>query len=75
MEQSDKGGNFIGWVYFEGKNLSVSLVTEGLSRVLPHAERSVHGKELFECEEKAKVARKKIWKVSQSTCDRHVMVM
>lgn len=63
VEQSDKGGNFIGWLYVEGKNLSVSLVTEGLSRVLPHAERSVHGKELFECEEKARVARKKIWKV------------
>lgn len=63
MESSDKGGNFIGWLYFEGKNLSTSLVSEGLSRVLPQAERSVHAKELFENAEKARAARKKLWKV------------
>ena len=26
MESVDKGGNFIGWLYIEGKNLSLSLV-------------------------------------------------
>ena len=33
VEASDKGGNFIGWLYIEGKNLSVTLVEvrEGLS--------------------------------------------
>lgn len=65
VEQSDKGGNFIGWLHFEGKNLSVALVLEGLSKVLPQAERSVHAKELFDSEEKARVARKKIWKVGR----------
>ena len=63
VESSDKGGNLIGWMYVDGKNLSVSLVTEGLSKVLPHADRSVHAKDLFDAEEKARVARKKIWKV------------
>lgn len=68
MESSDKGGNFIGWLHYEGRNLSVALVAEGLSKVLPQAERSVHARELFENEEKAKAARKKIWKVSVSLC-------
>ncbi len=63
VESSDKGGNLIGWLYYEGKNLSISLVAEGLSKVLPQAERSVHAKELFDNEEKARTARKKIWKV------------
>ena len=26
VEACDKGGNFIGWLYTEGKNLSVELV-------------------------------------------------
>ena len=63
MEAVDKGGNFIGWLYSEGKNLSVMLVDEGLSKVLPQAERSSHGKSLFDAEEKAKVAKKNLWKV------------
>ena len=65
VEQSDKGGNFIGWLFFEGKNLSISLVSEGLCKVLPHAQRSLHGKELFECEDMARAARKRIWKVRE----------
>ena len=75
VESSDKGGNFIGWLYFEGKNLSVSLVTEGLSKVLPHAERSVHAKDLFEAEEKARAAKKKIWKVRTYVCVRQMWRM
>ena len=63
VEQCDKGGNFIGWLYYDGKNLSTSLVSEGLCKLLPQAERSVHAKELFDMEEKAKAARKKLWKV------------
>lgn len=61
VEASDKGGNFIGWLYIEGKNLSVTLVEEGLSKVLPQAERSPHGKLLFELEDKAKAAKKGVW--------------
>ena len=34
---------------------------EGLSKVLPQAERSSYGKELFDVEEKARAARKNVW--------------
>jgi len=61
VENVDKGGNFIGWLYIEGKNLSITLVEEGLSKVLPQAERSSYGKELFDVEEKARAARKNVW--------------
>ena len=45
VETMDKGGNFIGWLYVDGVNHSVTLVEEGLSKVrtmnnlthLPHA--------------------------------------
>ena len=26
MESTDKGGNFVGWLYVDGKNLSLLLV-------------------------------------------------
>ena len=26
VDACDKGGNFIGWIYYEGRNLSLSLV-------------------------------------------------
>ena len=31
VEACDKGGNFIGWLYVEGKNLSVELVAVRLA--------------------------------------------
>lgn len=65
----DKGGNFIGWLSVEGKNLSVMLVEEGLCKVLPQAERLTFGKSLFDAEEKAKESKKNIWEVSQGILD------
>ena len=50
----DKGGNFIGWLYVDGLNLSVALVEEGLSKVHVTAERSSHFKALQHAETKAK---------------------
>ena len=50
----DKGGNFIGWLYIDGVNLSVSLVEEGLAKVHFTAERSSHFKALQHAETKAK---------------------
>jgi len=38
-----------------------SHMQEGLSKVLPQAERSSYGKELFDVEEKARAARKNVW--------------
>ena len=63
VDAVDKGGNFIGWLSIEGKNLSVMLVEEGLCKVLPQAERLAFGKSLFDSEEKAKEAKKNIWEV------------
>ena len=57
VETMDKGGNFIGWLYVDGVNHSVSLVEEGLSKVHFTAERSSHYKTLLAAEEKAKSAK------------------
>ena len=64
MDAVDKGGNFIGWLSIEGKNLSVLLVEEGLCKVLPQAERLTFGKALFDAEEKAREAKKNLWEVT-----------
>ena len=50
----DKGGNFIGWLYVDGVNLSVALVEEGFAKVHFTAERSSHFKALQHAETKAK---------------------
>lgn len=39
----------------------ITHMQEGLSKVLPQAERSSYGKELFDVEEKARAARKNVW--------------
>ena len=54
VEAMDKGGNFIGWLYVDGVNLSVALVEEGLAKVHFTAERSSHFKALQHAETKAK---------------------
>lgn len=37
----DRGGNFIGWLYVEGRNLTQLLVEEGLGKVHASADRWV----------------------------------
>jgi len=54
VEAMDKGGNFIGWLYIDGVNLSVALVEDGLAKVHFTAERSSHAKSLQHAETKAK---------------------
>ena len=54
VEAMDKGGNFIGWLFVDGINLSVSLVEEGLAKVHFTAERSNHYKTLQMAEARAK---------------------
>ena len=63
VDAVDKGGNFIGWLSVDGKNLSILLVEEGLCKVLPQAERLTFGRALFDAEEKAREARKNLWEV------------
>ena len=57
VETIDKGGNFIGWLYVDGINLSIALVEEGLAKVHFTAERSSHYKALVEAETKAKESK------------------
>ena len=52
-------------MFVDGKNLAVLLLEAGLCKVFAlSAERSQYGKSLFEAEEIAKNARKKLWEVS-----------
>jgi len=62
VDNIDKGGNFIGWMFIDNVNLSLSLVEAGLSKVHFTAERSSYYKELITVEENAKNARKGVWK-------------
>ena len=58
----DKGGNFIGWLFVEGKNLSVELVSKGLSKVHVTAESSSYYQGLHSAEMGAKQQKLNIWK-------------
>ena len=53
----DKGGNFIGWLFTDSLNLSVSLVEEGLSKVHFTAEKSNYYQTLVTAESNAKKRR------------------
>ena len=57
----DKGGNFIGWLHVEGKNLSVLLVEEGLSTVHFTAELSKFYQQLTSAQESAKSKNLNYW--------------
>lgn len=61
VDSIDKAGNFIGFLWVDGKNLSVALVEEGLSTVHFSAERSQHFRALQIAEDNAKARRIKIW--------------
>jgi staphylococcal nuclease domain-containing protein 1 len=61
VEAMDKGGNFIGWMFVDGTNLSVALVEEGLSKVHFTAERSNFYATLQAAEERAKAKKLNIW--------------
>uniref|UniRef100_T1J5F9 Staphylococcal nuclease domain-containing protein 1 n=1 Tax=Strigamia maritima TaxID=126957 RepID=T1J5F9_STRMM len=61
VDNMDKIGNFIGWLWVGGKNLSVGLVEEGLSSVHFTAERSQYFRELQIAETAAKEKKLKIW--------------
>ena len=62
VESMDKAGNFIGWLWIEGHNLSVALVEAGLATVHFTAERSEHYKALKAAEDNAKAARLRVRK-------------
>lgn len=61
VDSMDKGGNFIGWLHVENKNLSVLLVEEGLSSVHFTAESSKFYHLLTAAQDSAKAKKLNIW--------------
>lgn len=61
VEAMDKAGNFIGWLWIDNVNLSVSLVQLGFASVHFTAERSVHYRALTAAESEAKQKKEKLW--------------
>ena len=41
VDSVDRGGNFVGWLYVDGKNLSQLLLEEGFGRIHSSAERCI----------------------------------
>lgn len=68
VEAIDKGGNFIGWLFVEGLNLSVGLVSKGLAKVHFTAERSSHYKTLLNAEEKAREKKLNVSVTNLTVC-------
>lgn len=63
VEATDKIGAFVGTLYSNRENFAKLLVEEGFATVHKYsAEQSEHGSELFAAEEKAKAAKRGIWK-------------
>jgi len=61
VENIDRAGNFIGWMFIDDSNLSAELIENGLAKVHFSAEKSEFYRELMTKEQKAKDARLKIW--------------
>eukprot|EP00794_Sanderia_malayensis_P012792 gene12792-14103_t len=62
VESIDRAGNFIGWMFVDGANLSADLIENGLSKVHFTAERSSYFKDLSIKEQRAKDASLNMWK-------------
>ncbi|GAB6033374.1 hypothetical protein CHUAL_013139 [Chamberlinius hualienensis] len=61
VDAMDRAGNFIGWLWVDDNNHSVSLVDAGFASVHSSAERSVHYSLLQAAEESSKKRRENIW--------------
>ncbi len=61
MKSLDTESSFIGWLYVDNQNHSISLVEEGLVSAHLSAERSVHYGALQVGEENGKAFKAKIW--------------
>lgn len=62
IEEMDKAGNFIGWLWVDNENLSVALVDSGLATMHHTAETSEYARAIKSAEENAKIKRVGIWK-------------
>ncbi|KAK0167154.1 hypothetical protein PV327_004588 [Microctonus hyperodae] len=56
-----KGSGFIGWLFVDGVNMSISLVEEGLAEVSTFTEHGEYLKALKAAEERAKAKKLNIW--------------
>merc|ERR1719369_1725300 len=61
VESQEKAGNFIGYLFCEGTNLSIHLVTEGYASMHFTADRSNYCNQIQNAQDNAKTAKKKIW--------------
>merc|ERR1711887_320022 len=61
VENIDKAGNFIGYLFVENTNLSLHLVQEGFASMHFTADRSVYANQIKNAEDNAKAAKKRIW--------------
>lgn len=57
VDAIDRVGNFIGWLFVDGVNLSQLLVEKGLSKLHFTAERSNYYKQLLAAEDAAKAQK------------------
>jgi len=61
VESMDKAGNFIGYMFVDGTNLSVQLVQEGFASMHFTADKAQYVNMLKNAEDSAKGAKKRIW--------------
>merc|ERR1719230_874013 len=61
VENIDKAGNFIGYLFVENSNLSLHLVQEGFASMHFTADRSPYANQIKNAEDNAKNAKKRIW--------------
>ncbi|XP_014370045.2 staphylococcal nuclease domain-containing protein 1 [Papilio machaon] len=62
IEDMDKAGSFIGWLWIENENMSVSLVEHGLATMHHAAESSEYARAIKTAEENAKMKRIGLWR-------------
>ncbi|KAJ8736999.1 hypothetical protein PYW07_000270 [Mythimna separata] len=62
IEEMDKAGNFIGWLWIENENLSVALIDHGLATMHHTAETSEFARQIKTAEENAMKKRIGLWK-------------
>jgi len=63
VESMDKGGNFIGWLFFDNTNVSVALVEEGYAAAFVgnSGDKTNYGRIILQAEEQAKKKRLRRW--------------
>lgn len=69
LDNVDKAGNFIGWLWVDNVNMSVALVQEGLAEVHFSAEHSEHYRSLMDAQNAAKLKKLNVsqlfWNIQQ----------